>query len=47
MFHLSLVQSIVQRARDALMGGPVGTFDEGFEDGEDRVQRMGDMLATP
>ena len=26
------VQGIVQRARDALMGGPVGTLDEGFED---------------
>ena len=24
------VQGIVQRARDALMGGPVGTFEEGF-----------------
>ena len=29
------VQGIVQRARDALIGGPVGTFDEGFEDDEE------------
>ena len=26
------VQGIVQRARNALMGGPIGTFDEGFDD---------------
>ena len=34
------VQGIVQHARDALMGDPTGTFDEGFddEDAEDRVQ---------
>ena len=36
----SKVQGIVLRARDAQMGGPIGTFDEGFddEDAEDRVQ---------
>ena len=39
-------QGIVQRARDALVSGPVGMFDEGFEDDEDQVQRMGDMLAN-
>jgi len=32
--------------RDALLGGPNGTFDEGFEGDEDRVERMGDMLAN-
>ena len=41
-----LHQGIVQRARDALVSGPVGMFDEGFEDDEDQVQRMGDMLAN-
>jgi hypothetical protein len=40
------VRGIVQRARDALLGGPNGTFDEGFEGDEDRVERMGDMLAN-
>ena len=30
-----------QRARDALLGGPIGMADEGIDD-EDRVQRMGD-----
>ena len=40
------VRGIVQRARDALLGGPNGTFDEGFEGDDDRVERMGDMLAN-
>ena len=40
------VQGIVQRARDALFGGPVAMIDEGFDDDEDRVQRMGDLLAN-
>ena len=41
------VQGIVQRARDRLMGGPIGSSDEGFDDDdEDRVQRMGDLLAN-
>ena len=35
------VRGIVQRARDALLGGPNGTFDEGFEGDDDRVERMG------
>jgi hypothetical protein len=41
------VQGIVQRARDRLPGGPIGSSDEGFDDDEeDRVQRMGDLLAN-
>jgi len=41
------VQGIVQRARDRLLGGPIGSSDEGFDDDEeDRVQRMGDLLAN-
>ena len=40
------VQGIVQRARDRLLGGPVGSPDEGFDDDEDRVQRMGNLLAN-
>ena len=40
------VQGIVQRARDRLLGGPVGMTDEGIDDDEDRVQRMGDLLAN-
>ena len=40
------VQGIVQRARDRLLGGPVGTSDDGFDDDEDRVQRVGDLLAN-
>ena len=40
------VQGIVQRARDALFGGPAAMMDEGFDDDEDRVQRMGDLLAN-
>ena len=40
------VQGIVQRARDALFGGPVAMMDEGFDDDEDRVQRIGDLLAN-
>ena len=42
------VQGIVQRARNRLLGGPIGSSDEGFDDGddEDRVQRMGDLLAN-
>ena len=41
------VQGIVQRARDRLLGGPIGSTDEGFDDDEeDRVQRMGDLLAN-
>ena len=41
------VQGIVQRARDRLMGGPIGSSDEGFDDDDDdRVQRMGDLLAN-
>ena len=40
------VRGIVQRARHALLGGPNGTFDEGFEGDDDRVERMGDMLAN-
>ena len=39
-------QGIVQRARDRPPGGPIGS-DEGFDDDEeDRVQRMGDLLAN-
>ena len=41
------VQGIVQRARDRLLGGPIGSSDEGFDDDEeDRVQRRGDLLAN-
>ena len=40
------LQGIVQWARDALMGRLVGTFDAGFEDDEDCVQCIGDMLAN-
>ena len=40
------VRGIVQRTRDVLLGGPNGTFDEGFEGEDDRVERMGDMLAN-
>ena len=43
---IAKVRGIVQRARDALLGGPNGTFDEGFEGDDDRVERMGDMLAN-
>ena len=39
-------QRIVQRARDALLGGPVAMMDEGIDDNEDRVQRMGELLAN-
>ena len=40
------VQGIVQRARDRLLGRPLGMADEGIDDDEDRVQRMGDLLAN-
>ena len=40
------VQGIVKRARDALLGGPVTMIDEGIDDSEDRVQRMGELLAN-
>ena len=40
------VQGIVQRARDQLLGGPVGMADECIDEDEDRVQRMGDLLAN-
>ena len=41
-------QGIVKRARDALFGGPVALGDEGIDDSddEDRVQRMGELLAN-
>ena len=32
---------------DRLLGGPIGSSDEGFDDDEeDRVQQMGDLLAN-
>ena len=40
------VQGIVKRVRDALLGGPVTMVDEGIDDSEDRVQRMGELLAN-
>ena len=43
LWKTAKVQGIVQRVRDALFGGPVATMDEGFDDDEDRVQRMGDL----
>ena len=33
------VAGIGQRARDALLGGPIGSFNEGFEGDSDRVER--------
>ncbi len=29
-----------------MVGGPNGTFDEGFKGDDDRVERMGDLLAN-
>ena len=40
------VQGIVKQARDALLGGPVTMIDEGIDVSEDRVQRMGELLAN-
>ena len=40
------VQGIVKRVQDALFGGPVAMMDAGIDDNEDRVQRMGELLAN-